>query len=114
MVDLGEPIKNYDFMKDGKLIFFTSGEYAWCYDSESGQEVWSMEVPDFSDEGISYLLGEMYLTNSDNKLQSYDATNGKLLWEKEYSDIDQSEYTSFEFIENNAVFRYEDVHLGWI
>jgi len=111
-VDLGEPIKTSDFMQDGKLIFFTSGEYAWCYDVVSGTEVWSMEVPDFNEDGISYLLGEMYLTNSDNKLQSYDATTGKLLWEKEYEDIDQSDYMSFEFIENNAVFRYDEIELG--
>ena len=111
-VDLGEPIKNYEFMQDGKLLFFTSGEYAWCYNSETGKEVWSMEVPDFDDAGVSYLLGEMYITNSDNKLQAYDATNGKLLWEKEYEDIDQSDFRSFEFIKNNAVFWYGGIHLG--
>ena len=111
-VDLGEPIKNYEFMQDGKLLFFTSGEYAWCYNSKTGKEVWSMEVPDFDDEGVSYLLGELYLTNSDNRLQAYDATNGKLLWEKEYEDIAQSDYRSFEFIKNNAVFWYGGVHLG--
>jgi len=111
-VDLGEPIKNYEFMQDGKLLFFTSGEYAWCYNSETGKEVWSMEVPGFDDHGISYLLGEMYLTNSDNKLQAYDATTGKLLWEKEYEDVDQSDYMDFEFIKNNAVFRYGHTHLG--
>jgi outer membrane protein assembly factor BamB len=111
-VDLGEPIKTNDFMQDGKLLFFTSGEYAWCYNSATGTQVWHMEVPDFDDHGISYLLGEMYLTNSDNKLQAYDATTGKLLWEKEYEDVDQSDYVDFEFIKNNAVFRYGQTHLG--
>jgi len=111
-VDLGESIKTHDFMKDGKLLFFTSGEYAWCYDAVTGKEVWSMELPDFSDDGISYLLGEMFLTNSGNKLQAYDAIEGKFFWEKEYSDVDQSDYDSFEFIENNAVFRYDETHVG--
>jgi len=111
-VDLGEPIKTYDFMQEGRLLFFTSGEYVWCYDTQSGSEVWSMEVPDFSDEGISYLLGEMYLTNSANKIQAYDALTGNLLWENEYNDIDQSDYMSFEFIENYAVFRYGEPHIG--
>jgi outer membrane protein assembly factor BamB len=111
-VDLGEPIKTYDFMQDGKLIFFTSGEYVWCYDTQTGKEVWSMEVPDFSSDGISYLLGEMYITNSSNKLQAYDALTGGMLWEKEYGDIDQSDYMSFEFIENSAVFRYGEPHIG--
>lgn len=50
-VDLGEPINTHDFMQDGKLIFFTSGEYVWCYDTKSGSEVWSMEVPDFDEDG---------------------------------------------------------------
>ncbi|MBL1215137.1 MAG: PQQ-binding-like beta-propeller repeat protein [Ignavibacteriae bacterium] len=111
-VDLGEPIKTSDFMKEGELLFFTSGEYAWCYNSASGQEVWSMEIPDFSETGVNQLLGEMFLTNSDNKIQSYDATTGKLLWEKEYEDVDQSDFMSFEFINNNAVFRYGELHLG--
>ncbi|TDJ55630.1 MAG: hypothetical protein E2O46_02405 [Ignavibacteria bacterium] len=111
-VDLGEPIKTHDFMQDGKLIFFTSGEYAWCYDTQSGSEVWSIEVPDFDEDGISYLLGEMFLTNSANKLQAYDALTGNLLWENEYNDIDQSDYMSFEFIKNNAVFRYGEPHIG--
>ncbi len=111
-VDLGEPIKTSEFMQDGKLLFFTSGEYAWCYNSASGKEVWKMEIPDFSETGVNQLLGEMFLTNSDNKIQSYDATTGKLIWEKEYEDVDQSDFMSFEFINNNAVFRYGELHLG--
>ena len=78
-VDLGEPIKTSEFMQDGKLIFFTSGEYAWCYDVSTGTEIWGKEISDFEEEGISYLLGEMYLTNSDNKIHAYDAPTGKLL-----------------------------------
>jgi len=68
-VNLGEPIKTSEFMQDGKLIFFTSGEYAWCYNVVSGTEVWSMEVPDFDEDGISYLLGEMYLTKQTSSLR---------------------------------------------
>jgi outer membrane protein assembly factor BamB len=47
----------------------------------------------------------MYLTNSDDKIQSYDATTGKLLWGKEYEDVDQSDYMSFEFIKNNLFIK---------
>ncbi len=110
--DLGEPIKEYNFINQGKYLFFTSGEYVWCHSVESGSEVWKMEIPDYNEEGINFLLGEMFLTNSDNKLQAYDAVAGKMLWEKEYDDIDQGDYRSMEFIKNNAVFRYDDVELG--
>ncbi len=110
--DLGEPIKDYQFINEGKYIFFTSGEYVWCYEALSGKEVWQMEIEDFEEEGINLLLGEMFLTNSDNKLQAYDALTGKLLWENEYDDIDQSEYTEIFSIKNNAVFRYGDDHIG--
>ncbi len=110
--DLGEPIKEYNFINEGKYIFFTSNEYVWCHNSTTGEEVWSKEIPGFEDKGINFLLGEMYLTNSDNKLQAYDALTGKLLWEKEYNDIDQGDYRSMEFIKNNAVFRYDENEIG--
>ncbi len=110
--DLGEPISDYKFINDGKYIFFTSAEYVWCYEAVSGKEVWQMEIEDFEEEGISFLLGELFLTNSDNKLQAYDALTGKLLWENEYDDIDQDEYTEIFSIKNNAVFRYGDNHIG--
>lgn len=110
--DLGEPIKEYNFINSEKYLFFTSGEYVWCNDVETGKEIWQMEVPDFEKEGISYLLGELFLTNSDNKLQAYDALSGKMLWEKSYDDIDQSDYKMIEFIKNNAVFDYGDYELG--
>ncbi|MCF8354979.1 MAG: PQQ-binding-like beta-propeller repeat protein [Melioribacteraceae bacterium] len=112
MIDLGEPIKDYNFINNDKYLFFNSEEYAWCYNVENGEKVWDMEIDGFAEEGISYLLGEMYLTNSDNKLQAYDALTGNLLWENEYDGIDQDDYSSFEFIENNAVFRYGEDHIG--
>jgi len=110
--DLGEPIKSYEFMQDGKFLFFTSAEYVWCYNSESGENIWEMEIEDFEEEGISYLLGELFLTNSDNKLQAYDALSGKLLWENEYQGIDQGDYSSFEIILNYGFFQFGEDHLG--
>ncbi|MBZ0199177.1 MAG: PQQ-binding-like beta-propeller repeat protein [Ignavibacteriaceae bacterium] len=110
--DLGEPIKDHNFINDGKYIFFTSNEYIWCYNASTGEEIWNKGIPDFEEKGISLLLGEMYLTNSDNKLQAYDAVTGKLLWEQEYKGIDQEDYRSMEFIKNNAVLRYDDNEVG--
>jgi outer membrane protein assembly factor BamB len=110
--DLGEPIKEYNFINNDQYLFFTSGEYVWCHDASTGQEIWQMEVPGFEEKGISFLLGEMYLTNSDNKLQAYDALTGKLFWENEYDNIDQGDYRSMDFIKNNAVFWYGDYDIG--
>jgi outer membrane protein assembly factor BamB len=110
--DLGEPIKGYNFINSNKYLFFTSGEYLWCYDATNGNEIWKNEIPDFEEKGVNFLLGEMYLTNSDNKLQAYDAITGKMLWENEYDDIDQEDYKGMEFIKNNAVFDFGDFELG--
>ncbi len=111
-VELDESIKNYEFINDGKYLFFTNGEYAWCYDVQTGSKIWSMEVDDFDKEGISTLVGEKYLVNSDDLIQCFNALNGEKLWEKEYDDISQSDYTSFEFIKNTAVLRFGEDHLG--
>src|SRR3990172_9556201 len=102
-LELDEPIQFYEFINNGKYLFITSGEYVWCYSAENGEEVWKMEVPGFEKEGISQLIGEMYLTNSDNKVQSYDALTGKLFWEKEYDGISQKDFQDLFFVMNNAM-----------
>lgn len=111
-LDLDEPIEFYEFINDGKILFITSGENVWAYNSETGDEVWKMEVEDFDKDGISQLIGEMYLTNSDNKLQAYDAVSGKLLWENEYDGISQSDFDDLIFIMNYAMFDFDDNNVG--
>ncbi|HSP86906.1 MAG TPA: PQQ-binding-like beta-propeller repeat protein [Ignavibacteriaceae bacterium] len=111
-VELGEAIKNYDFINEGKYLFFTNGEYVWCYNASTGDKIWEMEVNDFNIDGIHSLVGELYVVNSGNNLQCFDALTGKKLWENSYEGIDQGDFTSFEFIEKNAVLRYGEDHLG--
>ena len=111
-LDLDEPIEFYEFINNDKFLFITSGEYVWCYNSDTGQEVWKMEVDDFEKEGISILIGELYLTNSDNKLQAYDAVSGKMLWENEYDGISQSDFEDLFFAMNYAMFDFGDDIVG--
>ncbi len=111
-LDLDEPIEFYEFINEGKYLFITSGEYVWCYNSETGAEVWKMEVEDFDKEGISQLIGELYITNSDDKLQAYNAVSGKMLWEKEYDGISQSDFFDLYFVMNYAMFDFGDEKLG--
>ncbi len=111
-LDIDEPIEYYEFIQDSKLLFITSGEYVWCYNAETGAEAWKMEVDGFDEEGISLLIGEFYLTNSDNKLQAYDAITGKLLWENEYKGIDQEDYSQIFFVMNDAILIYGENKLG--
>jgi outer membrane protein assembly factor BamB len=111
-LDLDEPIQFYEFINNGKYLFITSGEYVWCYSAENGEEIWKMEVPGFEEEGVSQLLGEMYLTNSNDKLQAYDALTGKLIWENEYDGISQADFIDLIFVMNHAMFDYGDDKLG--
>ncbi len=111
-VELGEPVQLYEFLQEGKYLFFNSGPYAWLYNAASGEKVWSVEVKDYEKKGVHTLIGEKYVVGTDNALQCYDALTGKQLWSKEYKDIDQDEFRSYEFIDNTAVFWFENAHLA--
>ena len=111
-VELNEPIKDYEFVNDAKYLFFTNGEYVWCYDAASGAKVWNMEVKDYAENGMHSLIGDLYLVSTDDELQCYDAVTGKLKWSQKYKDIDQNDYRSFEFVESTALIRYDDYEVG--
>jgi outer membrane protein assembly factor BamB len=111
-VELDDPVHLYEFLRDGQYLFFNSGKYAWLYEASTGKEVWKLEVKGYVKDGVHTLVGERYVVSSGNKLQCYDALTGTLQWEREYKDVDQDDFRSLEFIENTAVFRYDDTHLG--
>jgi hypothetical protein len=111
-VELDDPVQLYEFLRDGKYLFFNSDEYAWLYDASTGQKVWSLEVKGYEKKGVHELVGERYLVGTSKGLNCYDAITGQLLWQKEYKGIDQDDYMSLEFIENICVLRYGEPHLG--
>lgn len=111
-VDLGEPIKTYEFVRDGKYLFFNSKEYAWLYNTSTGEKVWELEVDNYEKKGIHYLIGEQYIVGTDNALQSYDVMTGKLQWSKEYKKIDQDEYKGYEFAAGVCIIWYGDYEVA--
>ncbi|MGD8781058.1 MAG: PQQ-binding-like beta-propeller repeat protein [Ignavibacteria bacterium] len=111
-VELNEPIKDYNFINEGKYLFFTNGGYAWCYDADSGNKIWDTEIENFVETGMHSLIGDLYLVGTEDNLQCYDVVSGQIKWKQSYTDIDQSDYTSFEFIENTAVIRYGEFEVG--
>jgi outer membrane protein assembly factor BamB len=111
-VELDEPIKEYNFINGGKYLFFTNGPYLWCYDAAAGNKIWETEVNGFEETGMHSLLGDIYLVGTEDNLKCYDAVSGKLKWEQSYNDIDQSDYTSFEFVKNTAVIRYGEFEVA--
>lgn len=111
-VELDDPAQLYEFVGNGKYLFFNSDELAWLYDASTGKKVWDIKVKDYEKKGIHQLVGEQYLVSTDDGLNCYDALTGKLQWQKIYKGIDQDEFMSLEFIEKAAVLRYGDPHLG--
>lgn len=111
-VDLGEPIKTYEFVDDGKFLFFDSKEYAWLYNTSTGEKVWELEVDNYEKKGIHYLIGDQYIVGTDNELQSYDVMTGKLQWSKEYKKIDQDEYKGYEFAAGVCIIWYGDYEVA--
>lgn len=111
-LDIGEPIDQYRFLKNGDFLFMTSGKYAWLYNSVNGDKVYELKVKDFEKKGVQSLIGERYLVSTDEALQCYNALTGKILWEQKYEKISQDNYSDLSFIGATMVLRYQDVHIG--
>jgi len=111
-VELDETIQNYHFLEEGKYLFFTNEEYLWLYDTQSGKEVYNMEIDDFEEEGIHQLVDNYYLVSTDDGVQCYDAVKGQKLWESEF-DVSQSDFTEIMAFGDIAVLRYGEDHVAF-
>lgn len=111
-LELNEPIKEYDFLQDGKYLFLRNGEYAWLYDSNNGQKIYDLEVNDFESKGVQSLVGEKYLVSTSDKVLCYNALNGKLIWQQEYEDVSQDEYSDLSFIGEVTILKYGSLHIA--
>ena len=111
-VELDEPVQLYEFLENGRFLFFNSGPHAWAYDAETGKQSYHIEVEDFEKMGVHTLIGSRYVVSYDDGMVCYDALTGKVLWKKAYKDIDQDEFLSYEFILTTAVFRFGSTELA--
>jgi outer membrane protein assembly factor BamB len=111
-VELDESIQNYHFLQDGKFLFFTNAEYLWLYETQTGKEVYNMEIDDFEEEGIHQLIEEWYLVSSDDGVQCFDAAKGEKIWKSEF-DVSQSDFTEIMAFGDIAVLRYGEDHVAF-
>ncbi|MFH0991586.1 MAG: PQQ-binding-like beta-propeller repeat protein [bacterium] len=111
-LELDDPIEGYSFLRDGNFLFLRAAENAYLYDATSGQKVYALNVDGYEAKGVHELVGEKYLVSTSDNLRCYDAMIGKLLWEKEYKDIDQDEFTELRFIGDICVLRYGLNHVA--
>jgi putative pyrroloquinoline-quinone binding quinoprotein len=111
-VELDETIQNYHFLQDGKYLFFTNAEYLWLYDTQTGKEVYNMEIDDFEEEGIHQLIEEWYLVSTGDGVQCFDAAKGEKIWESEF-DVSQSDFTEIMAFGDIAVLRYGEDHVAF-
>jgi hypothetical protein len=111
-LDVGEQIKDYSFLKDGKFLFLSNYEYSWLFDAATGSKVYELRVKNWEKKGVHTLVGEKFLIGTDDDLQCYDALTGKLIWKQEYAKISQDDYRDLDWLGNITVIRYEDVHIG--
>ena len=111
-LDIGEQIKDYSFLQEGKFLFLTNYEYSWLYDAATGAKVYELQVKKWEKKGVHQLIGEKYLIGTSKGLQCYDALTGKLMWEQEYADVDQDEFSNLSFRNNNVILRYGKIHIG--
>lgn len=111
-VELDESIQNYNFLQDGKYLFFTNAEYIWLYDTQTGKEIYNMEIDDFEEEGIHQLVDEWYLVSTGDGVQCFDAVKGEKIWESEF-DVSQSDFTEIMAFGDIAVLRYGEDHVAF-
>lgn len=111
-LDVGEQIKDYSFLKDGKFLFLTNYEYSWLFNSETGEKVYELREKEFEKTGVHQLVGEKYLIGTDNDLKCYEALTGNLVWKQEYAKVSQDEFSDLDWLGNTLVVRYGKIHLG--
>ncbi|GEM_PF-1615587 len=111
-LDIGEQIKDYSFLQEGKFLFLSNYEYSWLFDAASGAKIYELRVKKYEKQGVHQLIGEKFLIGTGEGLQCYDALTGKLLWQQEYAKVDQDEYTNLSFRNNNIILRYGKIHIG--
>ncbi len=111
-LELDDQIEGYSFFKEGNFLFLRSGANAYLYDAVTGKNVYSLDVDGYEKKGAHQIVGEKYLVSADNKLLCYDAMTGKLIWQKEYDEIDQEDFTELSFAGNVTILRYGLEHLG--
>ena len=111
-LDVGEQIKDYSFLQDGKFLFLTNYEYSWLFDASTGEKVYELRVKNWEKEGVHQLVGEKFLIGTDDDLQCYDALTGKLIWKQEYAKVSQDEFSNLSVRNNNLVLRYKKIHIG--
>ena len=111
-LELDDQIEGYNFLKDGNFLFLRSGENAYLYDAVTGQKIYALEIDDYEKEGAHQIVGDNYIVSTSEAVRCYNALTGKLIWEKQYADIDQKEFGRLFFIGDVTVLRYGSVHVG--
>jgi hypothetical protein len=111
-LDVGEQIKDYNFLQEGKFLFLTNYEYSWLFDAATGAKIYELRVKSWEKKGVHQLIGEKYIIGTGDGLQCYDALTGKQLWQQEYAKVDQDEFTNLSFRNNNVILRYGKIHIG--
>ena len=111
-LELDDQIEGYNFLKNGNFLFIRSGENAYLFDSVTGQKVYSLEIDDYEKEGVHQIAGDNYIVSTSNAVRCYNALTGKLIWEKQYTDIDQNQFGRLFFVGDVTVLRYGSVHVG--
>jgi len=111
-LELDSPIESYYFLDSGNQLFLQCGAYIYLYDAVSGQKKYQMEIDDYEPEGVHQISGNYYLVSADDKVKSYNALDGKLVWEKEYPDVEQKDFVNLFMIGEITVLRFGPFHIG--
>ncbi len=111
-LDIGEQIKNYSFLQEGKFLFLTNYEYSWLFDASTGAKVYELRVKNYEKKGVHQLVDDKFLIGTDDDLQCYDALTGQLIWKQAYKDVSQDDFTDLDWLGNALVVSYRANHIG--
>ncbi|MFZ8865308.1 MAG: PQQ-binding-like beta-propeller repeat protein [Rickettsiales bacterium] len=102
---------------DDKIFIYDAKANLLAYDLASKQNIWQLKLAAEIDKinllagGITYNKGKLYITIGNSYFYVVDATNGKLLWQKNLTFITRSKpFISGEIIyvntNNNRIYAY--------
>lgn len=111
-LELDSPIESYYFLDKGNQLFLQCAENIYLYDAVKGEKKYALEIDDYEKEGIHQIAGNFYLVSADDKVQGYNALTGKLVWEKEYADVEQKDFVNLFLIGDITVLRFGGIHVG--
>lgn len=105
--ELEESPNTIEFLDKDSKLFIAAKDYLYLFDTETGKSVYELELDDYLEEGIYQLVGTTFLVAPDDEtLLAIDALTGKEKWRKQYTDVDQGDYTGLYDFGGKSVMQY--------